>query len=415
MSLWLQYLALLRHTHFRHHFGPRTSSIILLQSPSINKYSKYFQPNATEPVNISAPINMEIHRDDQPHSSEFDLFVRSRIRRLDTLREHMGHANFVAMDTEHGVGVSSIGLAFASNLEPVRYLTHPGVLTGYIQGGPWPIPVARSICFNIRGYERSQPTQEQVWSQPDEDINIQDVASKVTDAVRNFKETQPGKPLILVTYSASAELSAISTLMPQLHHLFSNWVDIQPLVMEAYHLHTYYTRLDGLLVSLRCAMRALCFHGGYQPTRLHHAGNDALRTLAIMVCLPHENVKFARIRKLEYVLILNKIRNEQRFLERVVRSRVLLSNRSLAGPPSQYPHVAKVTVAPAPNTRPEVWAGYLPAGPVVHQEYGGPVYEPSLIDRVCRGYCYYGGLPSSEILQHLIEDLVKRRVGYSQF
>lgn len=309
---------------------------------------------------------MKTQRDDQSHSSEFKLFLRSRIRKLDTLRESMGYANFVAIDTENGVGVSSIGLAFASNLEPVRYLTHPGVLTGYVQGGPWSVPVARSTCFNIRDFERSQPTQEQVWSQPDEDINIQDVASKVINAVRKFKETtKPEKPLILVTYSASAELSAISTLVPQLHHLFSNWVDIQPLVMEAYHLHTNYTRLDGLLVSLRCAMRALCFRGGYQPTRLHHAGNDALRTLAIMVCLTHENVKFARIRRLEYVLVLNKLRNEQRLLEGTKRSRGLLSTR-----PGQH--------------------------------------KPSVIDRVCRGNCYYGGLPSSEILQHLIEDLVKR-------
>lgn len=370
---------------------------------------------------------MEIHRDDQAHSSEFNLFVRSRICKLDTLREHMGHANFVAIDTEHGVGVSSIGLAFASNLKPVRYLIHPGELTGYIQGGPWSIPVAQSICFNIRGFERSQPTQEQVWSQPDEDINIRDVASKVMHAVRKFKETEPEKPLILVTYSASAELSAISTLVPQLYHLFSNWVDIQPLVMEAYHLHTNYTRLDGLLVSLRCAMKALCFRGGYQPTRRHHAGNDTLRTLAIMVCITHENVKFARIRRLEYVLVLNKIRKEQRLLERMQRSRGLLGNRP--GPPSLYPQVAKVTVVPAPNIRPEVWAGHLPAAPVVHQEYEGLLYlpavdfykpqqvcdfssyEPSVIDRVCRGICFYGGLPSSEILQHLIEDLVKRRMG----
>lgn len=143
---------------------------------------------------------MEIHRDDQPHSSEFNLFVRSRICKLDTLREHMGHANFVAMDTEHGpgVGVSSIGLAFASDLRPVRYLTHPGVLTGYIWGRPWSIPVARSICFNIRGFERSRPTQEQAWSQPDEAINIPDVASKIIAAIRKFKEeTKPEKPLIL--------------------------------------------------------------------------------------------------------------------------------------------------------------------------------------------------------------------------
>lgn len=373
---------------------------------------------------------MKIHRDEQPHSSEFNLFVRSRIRKLDTLRECMGYANFVAIDTEHGVGVSSIGLAFASNLEPVRYLIHPGVLTGYIQGGPWSIPIARSICFNIRGFERSQPTQEQVWSQPDEDINIQDVASKVIDAVRKFKETtKPEKPLILVTYSASAELSVISTLVPQLHHLFSNWVDIQPLVMEAYHLHTNYTRLDGLLVSLRCAMRALCFRGGYQPSRHHHAGNDALRTLAIMMCVTHENVKFGRIKKLEHALILNKLGNEQCLLEGTGRSHGLLGNRP--GPSSQleYLHVAKVTAVPAPDIRPEFWAGHLPAAPVVHQEYEGPVYllvvdfykphqvwdfspyKPSFIDRVCRGNWYHSGLPSSGILQHLIEDLVKRRVG----
>lgn len=70
---------------------------------------------------------------------------------------------------------------------------------------------------------------------------------------------------------------------------------------------------------------------------------------------------------------------------------------------------------------------------MVHQEYEGPVHLPvvdfykphqvwdfspygrSVIGRACRGNCYYGSLPSSKILQHLIEDLVKRRVGWSQF
>lgn len=296
---------------------------------------------------------MEIHRDDQPHSSEFKSFVRNPIRTLDTLREHMGHANFVAIDTEHGVGVSSIGLAFASDLEPVRYLTHPGVLTGYIQGGPGSIPVARSICFNIRGFERLRPTQEQEWSQPDEDINISDVASKIMDAIRKFKEeTKPEKPLILVTYSAKAELRAISTLIPQLPHLFWNWVDIQPLVMEAYHSRTNYIKLHGLAISLRYAMGALSFRGGYQPPRYHHAGNDALRTLAIMVCLTHENVELGRMNKYEHILALNRIRKERRLLGRTGRSRGL------------------------PSNGPEAWAGHLPAAPAVHQEYERPVHLP---------------------------------------
>lgn len=139
--------------------------------------------------------------------------------------------------------------------------------------------------------------------------------------------------------------------------------------MEAYHLHTDYTRLDGLLVSLRCTIRALCFCRGYQPSRHHHAGNDALRTLAIMMCVTHENVKFGRIRKLEHALILNKLRNEQRLLKGTKRSRGLFSNRP--GPPSQFehPHVAKVTAVPAPNIRPELWAGHLSAAPGVHQQY----------------------------------------------
>lgn len=64
-------------------------------------------------------MNMDTHRDDQPHSSEFSLFVRSRIRKLDTLREHVGHANFVAIDTEHGVGVSSSALLSLLILNPL--------------------------------------------------------------------------------------------------------------------------------------------------------------------------------------------------------------------------------------------------------------------------------------------------------
>lgn len=64
-----------------------------------------------------------------------------------------------------------------------------------------------------------------------------------------------------------------------------------------------------------------------------------------MACLTHENVRFDRIKKLEYVLVLNRIRNEVRLLERMEMSRGLLGNG------------------------PEVGAGHLPAAPVVHQEY----------------------------------------------
>ncbi|KAJ0123831.1 hypothetical protein J7T55_012301 [Diaporthe amygdali] len=374
-------------------------------------------------------MNMTIQEDDQPHSSsthacyttEFNSFVRSRIRVLHTLREYMGHANLVAMDTEHGSGVSSIGLAFASELEPFEHPIHPAAMTdvGCPEGGA---SLARSICFNIRGFERSQPTRERVWGQADEDIDIQDVASKVIDTVRGFKEIEPEKPLILVTYSSRAELSAISTLMPQLHPLFSNWVDVQPIVRDAYHSHTNYTRLDGLQISLRYAMRSLGFPAGYQPADLHHAGNDALRALAIMACLTHENVQFRRIKELEHVLRVNKYRKEQNRLKGTERSRGLLSKRP--GPPSRYPHVAKITMVPAPHIGQEGRAGQSLADAMKATDDEGqlhlpPVdfckppqvwdffspYEPSAIGRVCRENCYYVCVTSPGILQNLIEDL----------
>ncbi|KAL1869419.1 hypothetical protein Daus18300_005631 [Diaporthe australafricana] len=142
---------------------------------------------------------MANHEDGQPHSSstyardptDFNLFVQSRIRELGTLCANMGHANFVAMDTEHGAGVSSIGLAFAPKLAPVRFLNHPEELTGNREGAPWSTATVRSMCFNIRGFERYKPTEERVWGQPDEDIDIQDVASKVMDAVRGLMVFSP--------------------------------------------------------------------------------------------------------------------------------------------------------------------------------------------------------------------------------
>lgn len=247
----------------------------------------------------------ERHQAQPPHSSssycpagaEFKWFLRSRIRDIHTLRANMGHANFIAMDTEHYEwhNFSSIGLAFASYFEPSGYPTHPAAMIGALEkrslesqqteGASRKVAMARSICLNIRGFERAHPTRERIWGPPDQDIDVEAVASKVMDFVRQCKEVAPETPLILVTYSAQAELSAISSLFPHLCLLFSNWVDLQPLVLEAYHRHKNFTRLDGLSISLKNAMRILGFSTGYQPKHLHHAGNDALRTLAIMRCL----------------------------------------------------------------------------------------------------------------------------------
>lgn len=374
---------------------------------------------------------------DQPHSSptccptEFKLFQRSRILDLETLHANMGHASFIAMDTEHGDSVSSIGLAFASKLEPVEHPIHPAAMTGALEEGliqhlpdgtPPKPAIAQSICFNIRGFERSQPTRERVWGRPDEDIDVQDIASKVIDAVQEFKEAEPEKHLILVTYSSRAELSAIANLIPQLCTYFSSWVDLQPLVRDAYHSHTTYTRLDGLLISLRYAMRTLGFYAGYQPANLHHAGNDALRTLAIMTCLTHKNVQFRRIKELEHVLRVNKHRKEQLHLKGTEKSRGLRKKRP--GPPSKYPHVARVTTVLTPDLEGEDRAGQSFASAVEEPEdegqlYLAPVnvyrpdqvwdffspYEPNAIGRVCRETCYYISVPSAEILQRLIEDL----------
>lgn len=364
--------------------------------------------------------------------AELNLFLRKRVRDLEALCATMGHANFIAMDTEHGDGVSSsIGLAFASKLEPVEHPIHPAAMTGVLEEGlirhpcdgtPPKTAVAQSICFNIRGFERSHPTRERVWGQPDEDIDVGDVASKVMHAVQEFKDAEPETPLILVTYSSRAELSAISNLIPQLCTIFSNWVDLQPLLMDAYHSHTTYTRLDGLLISLRYAMNTLGFHAGYQPANLHHAGNDALRTLAIMACLTHENVQFRRIKELEHVLRMNQFRKEQYRLKGTEKSRGL--KRKRPGPPSQYPHVARVTIILATDIGEEGRAGQSFAGAVEEQEDEGQLYlppmevwrpnqvwdffapyEPNAIGRVCRENCYYVCVPTPEILQHLVQDL----------
>lgn len=381
---------------------------------------------------------VQVQEGDQPDSSpicspvEFRLFLRNRINDLQTLRAKMGHANFIAMDTEHGEGLSSIGLAFASNLAPIGTSIHPAFMTcASEEGGPTaqqnqdapPEPkIARSICFNVRGFQRSQPTRERVWGPPDQEIDVQDVPSKVINAVKEWKEAEFEKPLVLVTYSSREELNAISSLFPQLCHIFSAWVDLQPLVLEAYHRHTNYTRLDGLNISLRYAMKTLGFCIGYQPKDLHHAGNDALRTLAIMACLAHENVQFRRLEELEHVLRVNKYQKEQNRLKGTEKSRGLLRKRP--GPPSRYPHVAKVTTVLAPDSGEESRVDQSLSGTVEKQEDKGqlqlpPVhvcrpdqvwdffspYNPDAIGRVCRENCYYVCVPSSEILQHLIEDM----------
>lgn len=270
-------------------------------------------------------------RGQRPHGSsssisyptDFNLFLQSRIRDIATLRKTMGNAGFVAMDTEgsNEQGFSSIGLAFASELEPLDHPIHPAAIIGTSDERNMVIHqaaeashtggMAQSICFNIRGFERSQPTREGTWGQLDKDVDVKRIASVVTDFLQKCKEARSEKPLILVTYSSHAELSAISTLFPQICGLFSAWVDLQPLVREVYHQHTNYRRLNGLDISLRYAMRTLGFSTGYQPGTLHHAGNDALRTLAIMARLMYENLHCRRLRELEHGLQGNRYRKKQ--------------------------------------------------------------------------------------------------------
>lgn len=317
---------------------------------------------------------VQVQEGDQPDSSprcsaiDFSLFLRNRIHNLQTLRAKMGHANFIAMDTEHGEGLSSIGLASASNLAPIELPIHPAAMTSaseqgrptaqLIQDAPPEHKMAQSICFKVRSFQRSQPTKERVWGQPDQEIDVQDVASKVTNAVKEWNEAEPEKSLVLVTYSSREELNAISSLLPQLCHIFSAWVYLQPLVLEAYHKHQNYTRLDGLNISLRYAMKTLIFCTGYQPKDLHHAGNDALRTLAIMACLTHENVQLRRLEELEHVLRASKYRKEQNRPKGTEKSRGLLRKRP--GPPSRYLHVAKVTTVLAPDSGEESRADHSP-------------------------------------------------------
>lgn len=330
------------------------------------------------------------------------------------------------MDTEHydEQGFSSIGLAFASELEPVDHPIHPAAITGTSKDRNMAIHqpagelhtsgMAQSICFNIRGFERAQPTRERIWGQPDRDVDIKAIASAATDFLQQYKAGSD-KPLILVTYSSRAELSAISTLFPQICVLFSAWVDLQPLVLEVYHKRTNYTRLDGLNVSLRSAMRALGFSTGYQPGTLHHAGNDALRTLAIMARLTYENVECGRLRELEHVLRVNRYRKEQRRLKGTEKDRGL--HRKRPGPPSEYPHVAKITMEQqGPTHQFEVEEDgqeserqlLLPPVNVYRPDqtwdFFSP-YEPSAIGRVCKEQCYYVCVPSRITLQQLISDL----------
>ncbi|KAL1862546.1 hypothetical protein Daus18300_008505 [Diaporthe australafricana] len=181
----------------------------------------------------SFPMAMDFEYLDEYELNEYKLFLKRRICNIGTLRANMGHANFIAMDTEHGQGFSSIGLAFATKLEPIEHAICPvamadalGLATGQPEGAPRETAKADSICFNIRGFERSQPARERIWGPPDQDIEFEAVASKVTGFVQRCKEAEPEKPLTLVTYSSRAELSAIASLFPQLYGLFSNWVDL---------------------------------------------------------------------------------------------------------------------------------------------------------------------------------------------
>ena len=346
----------------------------------------------------------------------------------------MDHANFIAMDTEHydGQNFSSVGLAFASNLEPSGHPCNPAAMTGALEkrdlvtqnidGASRNVAMAQSICFNIRGFERAHPTRERIWDPPDNDIHIEAVASKVTDFVRQCKELAPERPLILVTYSAQAELSAISTLFPELFLLFSNWVDLQPLVLEAYHRHTNYTRLNGLCISLKNAMRIFSFSAGYQPKHLHHAGNDALRTLAVMKCLTYENVQCRRSEQLENILRVKELQKEQIYLKGTAKDRGLKSNRP--GPPSQYPHVAKITMVPHTDIAEQSRTGHQFAVAAEEQEDDGQLhlppadvnrphqvwdffspYEPNAIGRVCKESCYYVCVSNETILAQLFCDL----------
>lgn len=135
---------------------------------------------------------------------EYKLFLKSRIRDIETLRANMGQANFIVMDTGHGQGFSSIGLAFATkSSKPSNIPSTQAALTDALEEGslvphqsvraPRETVKAQSVCFSIRGFERSQPARERIWGQPDQDIEFEVVASKtINDLIGHLADSAYG-------------------------------------------------------------------------------------------------------------------------------------------------------------------------------------------------------------------------------
>ncbi|OAQ96991.1 hypothetical protein LLEC1_02656 [Akanthomyces lecanii] len=204
-----------------------------------------------------------------------------------------------------------------------------------------------SHCIRIRGRERADKG-ERFWRGGNENVMYVEL-DDVEDALINILQTDQRQycssystplTLTLVGFDLCAEFRILSHQYPRFLKRFTSWVDIQELVRELTPLSTQAPSLRNTLIGV-----------GYEPkfpTRPsradgHSAGNDAARSVAVLVTLLFFSPRGADVTRtcVEYHANRSKQRaNRQR--ENVNMKKRDLFSKNYPKPRERYPFQAQV-------------------------------------------------------------------------
>ncbi|KAK2598042.1 hypothetical protein QQS21_005819 [Conoideocrella luteorostrata] len=321
---------------------------------------------------------------------------RSNLPDLETAKVIAASTIFVAIDTEPWLDdgknkdnreASEIGIAF---LFPTANQKGPAPKPPQTLDETYQRFSISSHCVCIRGRERL--TRELFWNQDTENIasiepdRVEETITNILQTTQQRASSSFGSPLTLtlVGFDLNAEFRILSHQYPRALGCFTSWVDIQELTQEI--------NIVPQAPSLRNTLIAF----GYEPkfptctsrTDGHSAGNDAMRSICVLVTLlffAPQGQELARICS-RYHAGRAKQREHLR-RNKINMKKSDLFAKSYPMPREKYPFRAKVIlpgayfqVRPDPGILCEYFLKYRPvaAGCNRTQEFGGWICLASL-------------------------------------
>ncbi|KAI0015226.1 hypothetical protein F4780DRAFT_787209 [Xylariomycetidae sp. FL0641] len=245
-----------------------------------------------QPLKKSAP-HIQLDRCNFDH--RLTCLLPKYIPTLDALEPVIHHCAFVGFDTEGDPRSSKtidVGLAFLSNLDhPIqawdsesgrpslnRLLKNCNIKACSIKvKARYEDVCSRPIDFLKRPVWTDHRRREELRFGCDEFVDIKDLNARVSQHIEGFRRQAAGRDLILVGHSLQIDFERMCSDFPSMTKRFAGWVDLASMIKSLSP-----TRPD-TEVGLGTILTAFGYR--YHDSGLnvmHHAANDAVRTLAAL-------------------------------------------------------------------------------------------------------------------------------------